>query len=214
MSSHRNRPAPIGSSSTTTPIRDNSDTNLLAAPPSFKRTIDLPSDPDDFQVSSTYAEDFNLDDEDVEMQHYLEQVYMSVGQQPLAENRPPMDVEGSNISEGLGLIQITPNVKHKLKNRDGDRSKQRRQDYSPGGNARAFSTYPQVAQREFVEGRSGSVRSDIDASDLGLKGFDELEALDIALVAPDEQQWGYGSEEPTYQHRGNRKGKGKTQDGW
>ncbi|KAJ3747828.1 hypothetical protein DFH05DRAFT_856888 [Lentinula detonsa] len=225
-SSHRHPSTTIAR--TNTPPRD---LRVPAAPASFKRTIDLPPEPDDYDRNGPYpAGGFDADDEDIEMQRYLEQMYMSSKK---AESFTPKRSSKKNETaedfgfSGLGLIDTRPNdhdthnLKHKLKDDEARRDKHRKQDHRfevmAGSSKQALAKH--TAARDFVEDRSLSqkVRRE-DASKLELRGFNdlpenepgELDDLDIALVRP-EEQWKYGS---TKSDR-KEKGKGKVRDlGW
>ncbi|KAJ3999913.1 hypothetical protein F5050DRAFT_774040 [Lentinula boryana] len=219
---------------TNTPPRE---LRVPAAPASFKRTIDLPPEPDDYDRNGPYpAGGFDADDEDIEMQRYLEQMYMSSKK---AESSTPKRSSKKNEAagdfgfSGLGLIDTRPNdhdthnLKHKLKDDEARRDKHRKQDHRfevmASSSKQASATH--TAARDFVEDRSLSQKVHReDASKLELKGFNdllenepgELDDLDIALVRP-EEQWKYGSTTNYSITKSDRKekGKGKVRDlGW
>ncbi|KIK70078.1 hypothetical protein GYMLUDRAFT_34539 [Collybiopsis luxurians FD-317 M1] len=215
-----------------------SEPSLLAAPSSFKHTIDLP--PDDFPSSTVRAEDFE-DDDDVEMQRYLEQIYMmskseSVNSEHDYRIRQSSGLPGSAGDSGLGglgLIDISPvggqspyktpmtdRLKGEGSGRDNYRMRSRDTLYNSGGkqhNSSASSSSSYHATTHNFGGRNGRFDRDVGLNNITLNGFDTFSGRDSVPDELDdldialvlpEEQW-YGSQ-PRY----TDKGKGRSRDAY
>lgn len=169
-----------------------SEARLLDAPSSFKRTIDLPPDPEDDNYSRDLDfDDFVVDDDqDVEMQRYLEQIYTGGSGEPGMR-----EVDTGNPNQSTAW-----KMKHKLKGTEetGSQKHQKRShdQPSPRGSGTPASYYAApYSGRNLVESQSGMVSDEIGVDDSGMRGpadppadsvlLGQLDDLDIALVLPE-----------------------------
>ncbi|KAJ3765927.1 hypothetical protein FB446DRAFT_424668 [Lentinula raphanica] len=227
---------------TTTPIQE------LKAPPapaSFKHTIDLPPESDDEYFDdydrggvspSPVGLDFNADDDDIEMQRYLEQIYMSSTRkhepkhEPTRSSRTTEATSDFGIS-GLGLIDTKPNshetqnLKHKLKGDEGRKEKHRKQGPShrfevgssrDSGSASKHATVASSRDDRYWSRHSSHHQDTSGPSHPEWRGEPgDLDELDIALVRP-EEQWSGGAVVDDFwmagKPDGKEKGKGKVRD--
>ncbi|KAJ3868013.1 hypothetical protein EV359DRAFT_78032 [Lentinula novae-zelandiae] len=195
-SSHKSRHSSAPITRTDTPPGE---LKVPAAPSSFKRTIDLPPDLDDYPCHDPMA-DFEADDDNVEMQQYLEHIYMTSKLTP-DNNGAARDYGFSEFSaiETRSDSRSAHNLKHKLKDgtSKGGSGRHRSHNHhfeatasSSGSTTTKYATPPTTAS--WVQ---GTTWDDEDTNSPQLKGFSsllsnqpgELDELDIGLVRPDEQ---------------------------
>ncbi|KAJ3856181.1 hypothetical protein EV368DRAFT_78942 [Lentinula lateritia] len=221
-SSHKSRHSSAPITRTDTPPGE---LKVPAAPSSFKRTIDLPPDLDDYPCHDPMG-DFEGDDDNVEMQQYLEHIYMTSKLTP-DNNGAARDY---GFSESLPIETRTDsrsahNLKHKLKDGTSKGGSNRHRNHSNGFEA-TTSSNGSTTTKYAMPPTTASLVQDTNSSQFeGFGGLlsnqpGELDELDIGLVRPDEQ-WNYETTMDNHmdipfpvplsssKFDGKRKGKGK-----
>ncbi|KAJ4466863.1 hypothetical protein C8J55DRAFT_234736 [Lentinula edodes] len=232
-SSHKSRHSSTPITRTNTPPGE---LRVPAAPSSFKRTIDLPPDLDDYPCHNPMG-DFEADDDNVEMQQYLEHIYMTSKLTPdnSGAARDYGFSESGLPTETRSDSRSAHNLNHKLKDGTGKGGSDRHRKHShrfEATTSSSRSTTTKYATPTTATLVQGTTWDGEDTNSPQLKGFSsllsnqpgELDELDIGLVRPDEQ-WNYETTiddhmdipfpAPLSGSRFDGKGKGKGKDvGW